>query len=71
MPREGGDRPNRKAARLKYTSARRGLAASRAEVEKRLGRACEDLDTVLMMLCANESRFINGAIVQADDGFAV
>jgi NAD(P)-dependent dehydrogenase (short-subunit alcohol dehydrogenase family) len=30
-----------------------------------------DLDVVLMMLCANESHFINGAVVQADDGFAL
>jgi flagellar biosynthesis regulator FlbT len=26
---------------------------------------------VLMMLCANESHFVNGAVVQADDGFAL
>jgi NAD(P)-dependent dehydrogenase (short-subunit alcohol dehydrogenase family) len=31
----------------------------------------QDLDAVLMMLCANESHFINGAVIQADDGFAV
>ena len=37
---------------------------------KRIGKV-QDLDTVLMMLCANESHFINGAIIQADDGFAV
>ena len=37
---------------------------------KRIGNP-EDLDTVLMMLCAKESHFINGAIVQADDGFAL
>jgi len=37
---------------------------------KRVGRP-QDLDTTLMMLCANESHFINGAIIQADDGFAV
>lgn len=35
---------------------------------KRVGHP-QDLDTVLMMLCANESHFINGAVVQADDGF--
>ena len=29
------------------------------------------LDVVLMMLCANESHFINGAVIQADDGFAL
>jgi len=37
---------------------------------KRIGKP-EDLDAVLMMLCANESHFINGAVIQADDGFAV
>jgi NAD(P)-dependent dehydrogenase (short-subunit alcohol dehydrogenase family) len=37
---------------------------------KRLGRP-QDLDAVLMMLCANESHFINGAVIQADDGFAL
>ena len=30
-----------------------------------------DLDVVLMMLCANESHFINGAVIQADDGYAL
>jgi NAD(P)-dependent dehydrogenase (short-subunit alcohol dehydrogenase family) len=37
---------------------------------KRLGKP-EDLDVVLMMLCANESHFVNGAVIQADDGFAL
>jgi len=37
---------------------------------KRLGSP-EDLDAVLMMLCANESRFVNGAVIQADDGYAL
>jgi hypothetical protein len=31
----------------------------------------QDLDAVLMMLCANESRFINGAVISADDGYGV
>lgn len=35
---------------------------------KRVGRP-QDLDTALLMLCANESHFINGAVLQADDGF--
>jgi flagellar biosynthesis regulator FlbT len=26
---------------------------------------------VLMMLCANESHFVNGAVIQADDGYAI
>jgi NAD(P)-dependent dehydrogenase (short-subunit alcohol dehydrogenase family) len=37
---------------------------------KRVGHP-QDLDTSLLMLCANESHFINGAIIQADDGFGV
>jgi NAD(P)-dependent dehydrogenase (short-subunit alcohol dehydrogenase family) len=37
---------------------------------KRIGQP-QDLDAALMMLCANESRFINGAVIQADDGFGV
>ena len=37
---------------------------------KRVGQPA-DLDAVLMMLCANESHFINGAVIQADDGFAL
>ncbi len=37
---------------------------------RRVGQP-QDLDSVLMMLCANESHFINGAVIQADDGFAV
>ena len=31
----------------------------------------KDLDVVMMMLCSNESHFINGAVIQADDGFAI
>ena len=37
---------------------------------KRVGQP-QDLDAVLMMLVANESHFVNGAIIQADDGFGV
>jgi NAD(P)-dependent dehydrogenase (short-subunit alcohol dehydrogenase family) len=37
---------------------------------KRIGHP-RDLDAVLMMLCANESHFVNGAVIQADDGFGV
>ncbi|MFN4360680.1 MAG: SDR family oxidoreductase [Hylemonella sp.] len=36
---------------------------------KRVGQPA-DLDAVLVMLCANESHFVNGAVIQADDGFA-
>ena len=37
---------------------------------KRVGQP-KDLDAVLMMLCANESHFVNGAVIAADDGFGV
>jgi NAD(P)-dependent dehydrogenase (short-subunit alcohol dehydrogenase family) len=37
---------------------------------KRLGKP-QDLDAVLMMLCANQSHFINGAVISADDGYGV
>jgi hypothetical protein len=37
---------------------------------KRVG-APKDLDTPLLMLCANESHFVNGAVIAADDGFGV
>jgi len=31
----------------------------------------EMLDPVLLMLCANESQFVNGAVISADDGFGL
>ena len=34
---------------------------------KRVGQP-RDLDAVLVMLCANESRFVNGAVIAATDG---
>jgi NAD(P)-dependent dehydrogenase (short-subunit alcohol dehydrogenase family) len=37
---------------------------------KRVGKP-EDLDTSLLMLCANESHFVNGAVIAVDDGFGV
>jgi len=37
---------------------------------RRVGQP-KDLDVVLMMLCANESHFVNGAVISADDGQAV
>jgi NAD(P)-dependent dehydrogenase (short-subunit alcohol dehydrogenase family) len=36
---------------------------------KRVGKP-QDLDSTLLMLCANESHFVNGAIIAADDGFS-
>ncbi len=37
---------------------------------KRVGQP-QDLDAVLMMLVANQSHFVNGAVIQADDGFGL
>ena len=37
---------------------------------KRVGSP-EFLDPVLLMLCASESHFVNGAVVSADDGFSL
>ena len=37
---------------------------------KRVGQP-QDLDTTLLMLCAPQSHFINGAVISADDGFGV
>ena len=42
VQRDWGDRASRKHARLKYTIEDRGLAAFRAEVERRLGKALEE-----------------------------
>ena len=37
---------------------------------KRVGKP-EDLDVVLMMRCSNQSHFVNGAVIAADDGFGL
>ena len=37
---------------------------------KRVGKP-QDLDSTLIMLCANESHFVNGAVIAADDGFGI
>jgi NAD(P)-dependent dehydrogenase (short-subunit alcohol dehydrogenase family) len=37
---------------------------------KRVGKP-QDLDAILMTLCSNQSHFINGAVIAADDGFGV
>jgi NAD(P)-dependent dehydrogenase (short-subunit alcohol dehydrogenase family) len=37
---------------------------------KRVGQP-QDLDALLMLLASDQSHFINGAVVSADDGFAV
>ena len=47
-----------------------GQKMVQAMPRKRIGRP-EDLDVALMMLCSNQSHFINGAVISADDGQAV
>ncbi len=47
-----------------------GQKMVQAMPRKRVGKPA-DLDVVLMMLCANESGFVNGAVIQADDGQAI
>jgi NAD(P)-dependent dehydrogenase (short-subunit alcohol dehydrogenase family) len=47
-----------------------GQKMVQAMPRKRVGKPA-DLDAVLMMLCANESHFINGAVISADDGQAI
>jgi NAD(P)-dependent dehydrogenase (short-subunit alcohol dehydrogenase family) len=37
---------------------------------KRIGRPA-DLDAILVTLCSDQSHFINGAVIAADDGFGV
>ena len=37
---------------------------------KRTGQP-QDLDALLVMLCSDQSHFINGAVIAADDGFAL
>ncbi len=37
---------------------------------KRVGKA-KDLDALIVMLCSDESHFVNGAVIAADDGFAL
>jgi len=37
---------------------------------KRVGQP-KDLDALLVMLCSDQSHFVNGAVIAADDGFAV
>jgi hypothetical protein len=46
-----------------------GQKMVQAMPRKRIGRP-EDLDVALMMLCSNQSHFINGAVISADDGQA-
>ncbi|WP_019141337.1 SDR family oxidoreductase [Noviherbaspirillum massiliense] len=52
-----------------YFESERGQALINMLPRQRLGKP-EDLDGLLLLLASDESRFINGAIVSADDGMA-
>jgi NAD(P)-dependent dehydrogenase (short-subunit alcohol dehydrogenase family) len=47
-----------------------GAKMVQAMPRKRVGKP-EDLDALLLMLCANQSHFINGAVITADDGQSI
>ncbi|HSQ72144.1 MAG TPA: SDR family oxidoreductase [Rubrivivax sp.] len=47
-----------------------GQKMVQAMPRKRIGQP-QDLDVALMMLCSNQSHFVNGAVISADDGQAV
>ena len=47
-----------------------GQKMVQAMPRKRVGQP-QDLDVVLMMLCSNQSHFVNGAVISADDGQAI
>lgn len=52
-----------------YFESEQGHALVNALPRKRLGKP-EDLDSLLLLLAAEESHFINGSIVTADDGMS-
>lgn len=54
----------------KFFETEQGQALIDRLPRKRLGRA-EDLDGLLLLLAADESHFINGSIISADDGLAL
>jgi NAD(P)-dependent dehydrogenase (short-subunit alcohol dehydrogenase family) len=47
-----------------------GQKMVQAMPRRRIGQP-QDLDVALMMLCSNQSHFVNGAVISADDGQAV
>lgn len=55
---------------LDYLGSEQGQQLVNALPRKRVGKP-EDLDGLLLLLAAEESHFINGAIMTADDGMSV
>ena len=54
----------------RYLQSEKGKKLVQMMPRKRVGQA-RDLDALVVMLCADESHFINGAVISADDGFGV
>ena len=54
----------------RYLQSEKGKKLVQMMPRKRVGQA-RDLDALVVMLCANESHFINGAVISADDGFGL
>src|SRR5690606_6140896 len=54
---------------MAYFSSEQGRQLMETLPRKRLGKP-EDLDSLLLLLAAEESHFINGAIMNADDGIS-
>lgn len=55
---------------LDYLNSEQGKQLVNALPRKRVGKP-EDLDGLLLLLAAEESHFINGAIMTADDGMSI
>ena len=53
-----------------YWSGEQGQKLVNMLPRKRVGKP-EDLDALMVMLASNESHFVNGAVIAADDGFAI
>ena len=54
----------------KHWQTEQGLKLIQMLPRKRVGQP-QDLDALLVMLCSNQSHFINGAVISADDGLSV
>jgi NAD(P)-dependent dehydrogenase (short-subunit alcohol dehydrogenase family) len=54
---------------LEYFKSEQGQQVMSMLPRKRIGKP-EDLDGLLLLLAAEESHFINGAIMTADDGYS-
>jgi len=53
-----------------HWSGEQGQKLMQMMPRKRVGKP-EDLDALLVMLASNESHFVNGAVIAADDGFGL